>query len=376
MLPQIPHIGRYSQPAVTILVHDYLLVMRGAERSFMAMCALYQEAPVATLLYDEATFGERLTGRPVFTSRYQSFGARQRTFKALLPLLPGAAERLPVQGHDLVLSSSSAFAHGVCPDPGAVHVCYCYTPFRYAWHERETGVAQAPLFTRPLVRRSLQRIREWDLNAAQRNTHYVAISRTSQERIRHYWGRDASIVYPPVELERFTPADPEDFFLVVGELVRHKQVGVALEAARKARVAIKVVGGGTDEHFLRERYGAHAEFLGRVDDATLADLYGRARALVMPNIEEFGIAAVEAQAAGRPVIAADGGGARETIVEGETGWLVPHGDVEALARMMRSSLLDRVDPSRAVSNAERFSVQAFQRGIFEQVAIARDLRNK
>lgn len=355
---------------MTILVHDYLLVMRGAERSFLAMCDLYPNAEVATLLYDERVFGLRLAGRQIVTSRYQRLGASQRTFKTLLPLLPAASERLPVKDHELVLSSSSAFAHGVCPDPGAVHVCYCYTPFRYAWYESEVGEAQAPRLLRPLVRRSLKRIRAWDLRAAQRDTHYVAISKLSQERIRRYWGREAPIVHPPVELDRFAPADAEDFFLVVGELVRHKQVEVALDAAREARVPIKVVGGGADEKRLRAEHGDHAEFLGRLDDKALANLYARARALVMPNIEEFGITAVEAQASGRPVIAADGGGAREIVIEEETGMFVPHGDVGALAKAMRSPLLDRLEPARAVANAQRFSVKAFQDGILEQVAAA------
>lgn len=132
-----------------VLGHDYLLVMRGAERSFAAMADIWPSAPVWTLLYDRAVFGERLDGHPIRTSRLQRLGARQSTFKALLPAMPAAAERLPVTGHDLVISSSSAFAHGVRPDEGAVHVCYCYTPFRYAWYEQGTGIAQAPSLARP-----------------------------------------------------------------------------------------------------------------------------------------------------------------------------------------------------------------------------------
>ena len=361
----------YPDPLVTILVHDYLLVMRGAERSFAAICDLYPSAPVATLLYDREVFGARLAGHPVSTSRYQALGARQRTFKALLPLLPAATERLPVAGHDLVISSSSAFAHGVCPDPGAVHVCYCYTPFRYAWYEREVGIAQAPRLARPAVRKTLDRIRDWDRAAAQRGTHYVAIGRLSQERIRRYWGREAPIVHPPVELHRFAPAEPEDFFLIVGELVRHKQIEVALEAARRAGVPIKVVGSGTDEARLRAAYGDRAEFLGRLDDDSLARLYASARALVVPNLEEFGVTAVEAQASGRPVIAADGGGTRETVVDGETGRFFPHGDIAALADAMRDPLLNSIDPARTVANAQRFSVEAFQEGISTQIAAAR-----
>ena len=344
--------------------------MRGAERSFAAMCDLYPSAPIATLLYDDEVFGDRLVGHSVSTAWVQRFGASQQTFKRLLPFLPRAAARLPVRDHELVLSSSSAFAHGVCPDPGATHVCYCYTPFRYAWYERQAGIAQTPRVLRPLVGYSLDRIKAWDLRAASRDTHYVAIGRLSQTRIRRYWGRDAAIVYPPVELHRFSQSEPEDFFLVVGELVRHKQIEVALEAAKRARVPIKVVGTGVDQARLQAAHADHAEFLGRIEDDELAVLYSRAKALVMPNIEEFGITAVEAQASGRPVIAVDGGRARETVLEGQTGLFFPLGDVEALAAAMQHPLLDEMNPADAIANANRFSVDSFQSGIAAQVAEA------
>jgi glycosyltransferase involved in cell wall biosynthesis len=356
---------------VTVLVHDYLLVQRGAERSFAAICDMFPGAPIATLLYDSTAFSERLAGHPVTTSGLQRLGARQATFKALLPALPRAAERLDVSGHDLVVSSSSAFAHGVRPDEGATHVCYCYTPFRYAWYEREAGIAQAPRPLRPFVARSLSRIRRWDHAVAQRGTHYVAISEISRERIARYWGVEAEIVHPPVELDRFAPGEPEDFFLVVCELVRHKRVELALDAARRAGAVVKVVGGGADEERLRALHGDHVEFLGRVDDATLGELYTRARALIMPNTEEFGITAVEAQASGRPVIAADAGGARETVIDGVTGVLVAPGDVDAIAEAMRDPGLGALRAEAAVANAQRFSVAAFQQGIRHQIEVAR-----
>lgn len=359
MLSLMPTTNVRDQPHSVVLVHDYLLVMRGAERTFAALCDLWPGAPVASLLYDEREFRARLAGHAVHTSPLQRLGVRQSTFKALLPFMPWATERLNVSGHDLVVSSSSAFAHGVRPDPGAVHVCYCHTPFRYAWYERDTGVAQAPRLVRPLVATSLTRIREWDRRAAGRDTRYIANSQISQHRMALYWDVEAPIVHPPVELSRFVPGQPEDFVLVVCELVRHKRVDIALEAARRARIAVKVVGGGADEERLRALYGRDAEFLGRVDDAALADLYSRSRALVMANVEEFGITAVEAQAAGRPVVAAAAGGALETVLDGKTGVLVAPGDVDALAAVLGDEQLTRFDPALAVANAQRFSVAAF-----------------
>ena len=357
-----------------MLVHDYLLVMRGAERTFAAICDLWPKAPVATLLYDSDVFGGRLSGHDVRTSPLQRLGAKQSTFKALLPLMPWATERLDVSGHDLIISSSSAFAHGVRVDPGAAHVCYCYTPFRYAWYEHEAGVSQVPRLARPLVRKALYRIREWDRRAAARGTHYIAISKASQERLLQYWGVEAPIVHPPVGLARFAPGEPEDFFLVVCELVRHKRVELALEAARRAGVRVKVVGGGSDERRLRALYGEHADFLGRIDDDALAELYPRARALVVPSVEEFGITAVEAQAAGRPVVAAASGGALETVIDGETGVLVPPADLDALTAVLSDDGLQRFDPAAAVANARRFSIETFRSKMRAHVASALESR--
>lgn len=344
-----------------VLVHDYLLVHRGAERTFVAIAACWPGAPVSTLLYDRDVMGPHLPGHDVRTSPLQRLGSDQRTFRRLLALFPFAAQRLPVSGHDVVVSSSSAFAHGVRPDPGAVHVCYCYTPFRYAWFERERAASEVPAVARPALAATLAGIRRWDLKASTRVTRYVAISRFSQARIERIYGRDAEIIHPPVQTERFVAAAPEDFFLVVTELVRHKRVEVALEAARRARRPIKVVGIGPDLARLQALYGDTADFVGRVSDAELDALYPRALALVVPNVEEFGIAAVEAQAAGRPVLARDAGGTSETVLDGETGVLVPNGTVEELADAMTATDFTRFAPDRAVAQAQKFSVATFQR---------------
>lgn len=348
-----------------VLVHDYLLVMRGAERAFATLCDLWPGATVATLLYDDSVFCERLAGHPVRTSLLQRLRLNQATFKVTMPLMPAATRNLDVSGHRLVVSSSSAFAHGVDVDPDATHICYCHTPFRYAWHERESDVSHTP--ARPLLAACLAMIRRWDFAKAQRPTHYVANGRISQERIARYWGREAPIVHPPVELARFEPGQPEDFVLLVGELVRHKQWELALRAARRAGVEVKVVGGGSDEARLRALYGDHAEFLGRVSDTELAALYARARALVIPNTEEFGITAVEAQATGRPVIAARAGGALETVTEGVTGAFFEPGDADSLTAILSDPALDRLRPEDAVANAERFSAQAFQEAMLDQI---------
>ncbi len=357
------------------LVHDYLLVMRGAERTFAAIAELYAEAPIFTLLYDEQGTDERFAGRSLSTSPLQRLGAGQSSFRRLLPLYPWAVGRLALPACELVLSSSSAFAHGVRVPPGAIHVCYCYTPFRYAWYEQERAVSEVPAPLRPLLAAELRRIRRWDLAASRRVDAYIAISELSRERIRRYYGRDSVVIHPPVETERFRVGEPGEALLLVSELVAHKRVDVALEAARRARMPIRVVGSGPARAALAEAY-PEAEFLGRAGDDELAELYASARAVVVPSREEFGIVAVEAQAAGRPVIAAAAGGALETVLDGQTGRLVPMDDVAAFAQAMLSIEQLDFDPARAVQSAARFSVAAFKARLAEEVVrvVQRDER--
>jgi glycosyltransferase involved in cell wall biosynthesis len=352
-----------------VLAHDYLLVMRGAERSFAAIAGLYGQAPIFTLLYDEQGTDGRFAGRALTTSPLQRLGVRQEGFRRLLPLYPWAVGRLELPPCEVVLSSSSAFAHGVRKPPGAVHVCYCYTPFRYAWYEQQRALDESPAPLRAPLRMVLERIRRWDLAASRSVDVYLAISELSRERIRRYYGRDATIVHPPVETERFAPGVPGDSLLVVSEIVRHKRLQVALEAARRAHAPIRVAGAGPDLQALREAY-PEAEFLGRVGDGELAGLYAAARAVIVPSMEEFGITAVEAQAAGRPVIAAAAGGALETVIDGVTGRLVALDDIEAFRAAIEGLDALGLAPAAAVENAQRFSVAVFQRRIAEQVDLA------
>jgi glycosyltransferase involved in cell wall biosynthesis len=350
-----------------ILAHDYLLVMRGAERTFAAIADLYPPAPIFTLLYDAAGTQKRFADHPVTTSSLQRLRVRQATFRRLLPLYSHAIERLELPASDVVLSSSSAFAHGVLVPVGAVHVCYCHAPFRYAWYEQDRALREVWAPLRPLLRLELARMRRWDVAASRRVDSYVANSRLTRDRIKSLYGRDATIIHPPVETHRFTIGAPGDSLLVVCELVAHKRVQVALEAARRAGVPIRVVGSGPDRGALEEAY-PKAIFLGRVSDEDLAELYAQARAVVVPGVEEFGITAVEAQAAGRPVIAAAAGGALETVLEGQTGLLARLDDVEAFTHAIEAIEALQFDPADAVHNAERFSLENFRRKLADHVS--------
>jgi glycosyltransferase involved in cell wall biosynthesis len=354
-------------PQRLALVHDYLLVLRGAERTFAAICDLWPEAPIMTLLYDELGTGRRFAGHRVTTSRLQRLGARQADFRRLLPLLSIATRRLPLGDFDCIVSSSSAFAHGVRKRPGAKHVCYCHSPFRYAWHERSRALLEVPAPLRPALAMVLRRHRAFDRRAALQVDQFVANSQMTRARIARFWGRDSIVVHPPVDVERFELGEGGEYALCVGELVRHKRTELAIEAAAAAGRPLKVVGTGPELERLRSVHGDRAEFLGRVGDEQLADLYAGAAALVVPNVEEFGIAALEAQASGRPVIAIDAGGVRETVVHGHTGLLVAADDPSGLERALREDL-SRFDSRAIRAHAQSFSREAFQARMRDIVA--------
>jgi len=366
--PPATHVGWGPSPAAVVapltgrisLVHDYLLVMRGAERTFAAIADIYADAPIFTLLHDEQGTNGRFAGRSITTSPLQRFGIEQSTFRRLLPLYPHAVRRLQLPDSDVVLSSSSAFAHGVRVPEGAVHVCYCYTPFRYAWEAESYALREISPLLRPLLRQELRRIRRWDLAASRRVDAYIAISQLSRQRIMRHYGRDAPVIHPTVETHRFSPGTPGDALLVVSEILPHKRLHLALEAARRAHAPIQVVGAGPHLTALKDAY-PEAEFLGRARDEDLAELYASARAVLVPSVEEFGITAVEAQAAGRPVIAAAAGGALETVIDGRTGRLAKLDDVDAFAQAIEGIDQLDFDPAAAVQSAERFSVASFAR---------------
>ncbi len=342
------------------LVHDFLLDLRGAERVFAAMCEAWPDADVFTAVYDEKGTESRFAERLPQTSFLQKVRPTSRTFRALLPLYPHAIESFDMRGYDTVISSSSAWAHGVLVDPGAVHVCYCHNPFRYAWTEREATLRARHPVTRPALRMLLNRWRQWDWIAAQRVDRYVANSRLTAARVRRYFGREATVLYPPVETGRFHEAPVGGHYMVLAELMAHKRIDVAVRAFGALGLPLLVVGDGPELRKLRRIAGPHVTFAGRVSDERVAELLARARALVVTATEEFGIAAVEALAAGRPVIALGEGGVRESVVEGVTGTFFQRCAPDALAEAVRRFDPLSIDPRACRAAAERFGAERFR----------------
>jgi glycosyltransferase involved in cell wall biosynthesis len=356
-------------PPRVALIHDFLLDVRGAERVFVELCEMWPEADIYTAVYDEQGTEGRFSSRNVHASFLQRLRPSARTFRALLPLYPAAIESFDLSGYDLVVSSSSAWAHAVLCEEDTVHVSYCHNPFRYAWNDREQTLARRDPVTRMLLRGAFRRWRQWDWIAAQRTNRYVANSRITQARIRAYFGREASIVHPPVNTERFTPGPVGNHYLIVSELMAHKQIDVAIAAFNRLRLPLIIVGDGPHARRLGRLAGPTVTLVGRRSDLEVAELIQSARALIVTSVEEFGIAAVESQAAGRPVIARAAGGVLETIIDGVTGcfWT---GGAEELARAVVEFDEDAVDAEVLVRHARRFGRHAFREGLTREVDAA------
>jgi glycosyltransferase involved in cell wall biosynthesis len=352
------------------LVHDFLLDVRGAERVFLELCEMWQEADIYTAVYDEDGTEGRFSERAVHTSFLQRLRPTARTFRPLLPFYPAAIESFDLTGYDLVISSSSAWAHGVLCGEVSTHVSYCHNPFRYAWndHQRTMARQQNPL-TRMFLDQALTRWRHWDRTAAQRTDRYVANSRTTQARIRAYFGRESALVHPPVDTQRFSPGCAAEYYAVVSELMPHKEIEIAVGAFNRLGLPLIVVGDGPDARRLRRLAGPTVQFAGRLSDDAVAEVLRGAQALIMTAVEEFGIACVEAQASGRPVIAKRGGGALETVADGVTGcfWT---GGVTELAQAVRGFDAEAVDPQVCVANAAQFDSSVFRRRMLEEVQAA------
>jgi len=352
------------------LVHDFLLDLRGAERVFAELCEMWPDAPIYTAVYDEKGTEGRFSDRTVHSSFLQRLRPNARTFRALLPLYPAAIESFDLSQYDVVISSSSAWAHAVLCDERSVHVSYCHNPFRYAWNDRDQTLARhRNPASRAFLRSVFRRWRQWDWIAAQRTDRYIANSEATRARIKAYFGRDSTVVYPPVDVDRFSPGTVGEHYAIVSELMPHKQIDVAIEAFNAMRLPLTIVGDGPDARRLRGLAGPTVTLTGRLSDEGVAEVLRSARALIVTAIEEFGIAAVESQASGRPVIAREGGGVLETIRDGSTGCFWSGGSDE-LGRAVQGFDDAGIDPKACTDNAARFSAESFRSGLRAEIAAA------
>ena len=351
------------------LVHDWLTGMRGGERCLEVFAELFPAADLYTLLHVPGSVSPAIESRRIVTSFIQRLPQAERRYRHYLPLFPAAVRAFDLSGYDLVLSSSHAVAKGVRVPPGALHVCYCFTPMRYVWdlYDDYFG-ARASLAARLTMPPVAAWLRRWDRRTAAGVHHFVAISRFVADRIRRAYGREADVIYPPVDVSRFRVDEgPGEFYLVVSALTPYKRVDLAVEACNRLGRRLLVVGSGPEEPRLRALAGPTVELLGWRDDAQIAELYARCRALLFPPLEDFGITPLEAMAAGRPVIAFGEGGARETVVglgEGEppTGLFFARQRVEDLTEAIRrfEASAPQFEPKALRRRAEAFDRPLFR----------------
>ena len=340
------------------LVHDYLNQRGGAERVFAHFVHAWPDAPVYTALYDPAAVADLVPADRVRVSYLNRIPLAKRFFRMLAPLYPRAFERFDFSGFDTIVSSTTAWAKGVIVPPGAVHVCYINTVSRFAFaYDSYVGGFGAAALARPLI----DRLVRWDKRAALRPTAFVANSHNVAARIRAFYGRDAEVLPCPVDVDRFSVGRGDgDYFVIASRLLPYKRIDLAIRAAQLAGVKLLVAGSGPQEAALRElARGTTTTMLGYVDDTTLDGLMGAARAAILPGEEDFGLVPLEAAAAGRPTIAYRGGGALETIVEGETGLFFDEPSPESLADVLRTFDPAKFEPQRLRAHAETFGPDRF-----------------
>ncbi|HSZ69090.1 MAG TPA: glycosyltransferase [Solirubrobacteraceae bacterium] len=362
--------ARFPRVAV---VHEWLTVPGGSEQVVLELLEMFPRAELFTSIYDPAPWPAQITERAVHASYLSGIPGAARHYQKLLPLMDRAYRAFDLSGFDLVLSSNHACAKNVRVPRGALHVCYCHTPMRYAWEEDFLEGEPVGGLTRVALPPLLRYLRRRDLVGAASPDVFVANSRHVAERIARYYGRAAEVVNPPVDVEHFLALEraPEDYYLVFGRVVPYKRVDLAVAACAELGVALTVAGDGRALADVRAAAGrSQIEFLGRVDDRMRDTLLSGARALLFPGEEDFGIVPVEAQAAGVPVIAYGVGGACETVRDGRTGVLFDEHSPAGLARAIERLQGLRLEEAEVRANATRFGRERFCAEMAEVIARA------
>jgi len=356
-------------PRRVAIVHDYLNQWGGAERVLEEMHTLWPDAPIFVSIYDRERMPAAYRAWDIRTTFMQRLPGILRNHQPYLPVYPLAFSRLDLRGYDLIVSSSSAFAKNISPPAGAAHICYCHSPMRFAWNaadyarrERLGGLTKRALD--PFLRG----LRRWDARGTRRVDHLIANSAVVAERIKRFYGRDAAIIHPPVRTE--IPAatgEAGDFYLIVTRLVPYKRLDIVIEAFNRLGTPLRIAGVGRDRAALEAMAGPQITFLGGISDAEKDRLYGECRATIFPAEDDFGIAQVEAQAAGRPVIAFRAGGAIETVVDGVTGIFFDAQTPDALIAAVACREAMTFDPATIRAHARTFDAAVFRQRLAEFV---------
>lgn len=347
------------------LVHDHLVQHGGAEEVLRVFHELWPDAPTFTLIYDPARMGNAFKGKEIRTSYLQDLPFARKKYKWFLPMIPAATESYDLREFDVVVSSASAFAKGVITKPETLHICYCHTPPRYLWTDTNDYVKDnVPTLLKPVMPYVLSRLRAWDHMASNRVDRFIANSTTVQSRIKKYYQRQSDVLYPPVQTSRYAIAPKVgDYYVAGGRLVAYKRFDMVVAAFNKLGLPLKIFGDGPELKPLRAVAKQNIQFMGRVSEPEKAALYANAIAYIHPQEEDFGITAVEAMAAGRPVIAYRKGGASETIIDGVTGVFIDEQTWEALANEVIRFDASRFNPQTIREHARQFDAETFKKNM-------------
>jgi glycosyltransferase involved in cell wall biosynthesis len=364
------------------IVHYWLVSMRGGEKVLEALCDIYPQADIFTHVYVPEAVSAKIRRHRVTTTFINKLPGAARRYKSYLPLMPLALEQLDLSGYDLIISSESGPAKGIIPPPSAVHLCYCHSPMRYVWNMFHEYRERSGLLTRLAMPFFSHYLRMWDVTSAARVDHFVANSHNVAARIRRYYGREADVIPPPVDVdafERVTDGEREDYMLMVGELVAYKRPELAVQAFNQMKARLVVIGGGEMLAKMRRLAGPTVSVLGPRPFADLRYHYARCRALIFPGEEDFGIVPVEAMASGTPVIAYGRGGALETVDPTFSGVLFDEQSVEAIIAAVLAFEGMAFNSDRIAAHAEAFRVDHFITRVtaeIERLLADRDRRSR
>jgi glycosyltransferase involved in cell wall biosynthesis len=353
-----------SKALKTALIYDYLNQMGGGERVVAALHEIFPEAPIFTSIVDPDALWPELAAADIRPSWMQKLPGLDRHFKKYLPLYPRAIESFDLRDFDLIISSSSCFAKGAVKGPEALHICYCLTPMRFVWnYENYVKGENFNVFYRWFLPLFIARLRRWDQQTIDRPDHYVAISSAVSLRIKKTYGKDAAVIFPPVDVHKYTPKDKTDnFYLIVSRLNSYKRIDLAVEAFNHLGLPLKIIGSGPFFGTLKGMARANVSLLGRLPDREVAEYYAACKALIFPGEEDFGIVPLEANAAGRPVIAFKGGGALDTVREGVNGIFFLESTARSLMDAVKSLESGKIlfSPREIRRHALRFDKEVFK----------------
>lgn len=318
------------------IVHYWLVTMRGGEKVLEELCKMFPQADIFTNVYDESKISETIKSHKIFTTKINKWPLAKKMYQKYMPFMPKALMDLDLTGYDLVISSESGPAKGVVPSPNAFHVCYCHTPMRYLWDMYHEYFRKSNAIVKFFMKSMIPSLRLWDVMSSNLVDCFIANSHYVQSRIKRYYNRDAKVIFPPCDIEKYinNTRNPKDFYLFFGQLVGYKRADLAIEACIKSGRKLVIIGDGKSKEAQKYAKTGLITFTGRVSDEEVAKYLSEAKALIFPGIEDFGIIPVEANSAGCPVLAYKDGGALDSIKENETGLFFEEQTPESIIECM------------------------------------------